>query len=139
MERLREKASQRVSCECGGSFARSSKKRHVKIEQTSNMADSSGCRSRPSTSWFKQAFTYIMVKRMLELFSGTHSESKVAEPLGYEVVSVDRDMEATHKCDIMHWDYLQYPAKHFDVIWASPPCTEYSRALTNTTEKHSTC
>jgi site-specific DNA-cytosine methylase len=24
----------------------------------------------------------------------------------------------------------QYPKKYLDVIWASPPCTEYSRALT---------
>ncbi len=39
--------------------------------------------------------------------------------------------KATHQCcDIMNWDYQQYPHKYFQVIWASPPCTEYSRALT---------
>ena len=67
---------------------------------------------------------------MLELFSGTGSVGKVALALGYEVISVDRDMPATHQCDIMNWDYKQYPPKHFNVLWASPPCTEYSRALT---------
>lgn len=67
---------------------------------------------------------------LLELFSGTGSVGKVARAMGYEVVSVDRDMPATHQCDIMNWDYEQYEPKHFDVFWASPPCTEYSRALT---------
>ena len=30
----------------------------------------------------------------------------------------------------MDWDYTFFERKSFDVIWASPPCTEYSRAKT---------
>ena len=75
---------------------------------------------------------YFVTKlmRLLELFSGTGSVGNVAKDMGYDVISVDRDMIATHRCDIMQWDYRQYPPKYFDVLWASPPCTEYSRALT---------
>jgi hypothetical protein len=28
------------------------------------------------------------------------------------------------------WEYKNYPSDHFDFIWASPPCTEYSKART---------
>ena len=68
--------------------------------------------------------------RLLELFSGTGSVGNVAKNMGFEIISLDMDMEATIKTDIMKWDYTIYPRKHFDVIWASPPCTEYSRAKT---------
>ena len=68
--------------------------------------------------------------RLLELFSGTQSVGKVAREMGYEVVCLDRDMDADIKCDIMDWDYKVYEPGSFDVIWASPPCTEYSRAKT---------
>ena len=33
-------------------------------------------------------------------------------------------------CDIMNWDYTEYEPGYFDVIWSSPPCTEYSCAKT---------
>ena len=68
--------------------------------------------------------------KLLELFSGTGSVGKVAKDFGFEVVSLDRDMNADIKTDIMDWDYKVYPPQYFDIIWASPPRTEYSRAKT---------
>ena len=64
--------------------------------------------------------------KLLELFSGTKSVGKVAEQLGYEVTSLDRDLDADIKCDILDWDYTIYPIGYFDVIWASPPCDCFS-------------
>ena len=68
--------------------------------------------------------------RVLELFSGTRSIGKVCDTLGWESVSVDLLLPADHKCDIMEFNYKQYPKDHFDIIWSSPPCTEYSKAKT---------
>ena len=39
-------------------------------------------------------------------------------------------MHATINTDIMDWDYKVYPPGYFGIIWASPPCTEYSGAKT---------
>ena len=65
--------------------------------------------------------------KLLELFSGTGSVGKVATLMGYDVVSVDLK-NADINADILTWDYKQYDIGHFDVIHASPPCTEYSMA-----------
>ena len=67
-----------------------------------------------------------MVK-VLELFSGTGSVGKCCKELGWEVVSVDMILPADHKVDIMDFDYKQYPKDDFDIVWASPPCTNYSK------------
>ena len=71
--------------------------------------------------------------RALELFSGTACVSNHARRRGYDVVNVDLVFPSTHQCDILRWDYKQYPQRTFDVIWASPPCTEFSKAKTTGT------
>ena len=68
---------------------------------------------------------------VLELFCGTKSVGKCCEMLGWNAVSVDleKKFNPTHVCDVMDFDYKQYPKDYFDIVWASPPCTEYSRLL----------
>ena len=69
--------------------------------------------------------------RLLELFSGTGSVGKVFKQ-SFEVTSLDSDPKAgaSITCDIMEWNFEEYEPGHFDVIWASPPCTEFSIAKT---------
>ena len=71
--------------------------------------------------------------RLLELFSGTGSVGRVFKGHGWEVISVDLDSKsgATIIGDVSTWDYKVFQPGHFDAIWASPPCTMYSRARTN--------
>lgn len=70
------------------------------------------------------------MRRVLELFSGTGSVGKVAAKMGYEVTSLDNVFQATHRCDIMTFKYKMYPPGYFHIVWASPPCTEFSFAKT---------
>ena len=71
---------------------------------------------------------------LLELFSGTGSVGRVAKEKGFNVVSLDLK-NADINCNILEWDYRQYPSGYFNFIWASPPCTEYSRAKTTGVRK----
>jgi site-specific DNA-cytosine methylase len=73
--------------------------------------------------------------KILELFKGTGSVGKVAEKLGWDVVSLD--IEEKYKptiCeDFLTWNYKKLKFTP-DIIWASPPCTTWSKM----THKHRT-
>ena len=68
--------------------------------------------------------------RLLELFRGTKSVGKVAEAMGWEVVSVDINplFDPTIVTDILNWDYTVFKPSFFDLAHASPPCTMFSIA-----------
>jgi hypothetical protein len=70
--------------------------------------------------------------RVLELFSGTKSVSKVCREHGYETISLDLDPTYSPDLlmDIMDFDETLWPRDHFHFIWASPPCESYSSART---------
>ena len=75
-----------------------------------------------------------MNKVLLELFSGTGSVGRAAKIFGYDVISLDLK-DATIITDILEWDYTKLDPNMIDVIWASPPCTQYSIAKTLGTRK----
>ena len=66
---------------------------------------------------------------LLELFSGSGSVGKIARDLGFNVISLDLK-NANINTDILKWNYKEFDKGHFNFIWASPPCTEYSIAKT---------
>jgi hypothetical protein len=75
--------------------------------------------------------------RILDCCSGTQSIERWVETHKLsdrvEVISVDiatvLGKLPTHLADITTWDYkAAYPVGHFDIVWASPPCTQYSVA-----------
>lgn len=74
--------------------------------------------------------------KVLELFKGYGSVTKYlsrSKLARFKITSLDNvcDYEPTICSDILSWDYKNaFPPRSFDIIWASPPCTEYSVAKT---------
>jgi hypothetical protein len=68
---------------------------------------------------------------LLELFSGTGSVGRSFRARGWDVFSVDIDATAkpTLVANVLDLQLDALPVR-VDCIWASPPCTHYSRART---------
>jgi site-specific DNA-cytosine methylase len=63
---------------------------------------------------------------MLDLFAGLGGASCAMRERGWDVVTVDNDPRfgCTHTADLAIWAYT---GPRPDLVWASPPCTEFSR------------
>ena len=59
--------------------------------------------------------------------------TKALSGLGYTIITLDSDRkwDAEFCVDILSWDYKKiFPIGYFDVIFASHPCTHFSKAKT---------
>lgn len=67
--------------------------------------------------------------KILELFCGTKSFTKIAEGKGHKCFTIDIDKKFKPDLvkDVMDLELKDIPFKP-DVIWASPPCVQYSHA-----------
>ena len=75
------------------------------------------------------------MRRMLDICSGLGGASQAfQEHPDWEVHRIEnnlllKDVPGTTLIDVFEWDYKrEIPRGYYDLIWASPPCTEFSQA-----------
>ena len=72
------------------------------------------------------------VRRILVLCSGTNHDAaglkRIYPTAKIHTLDIDAKYKPTINQDILTWDYTHYPRGYFDIIYASPQCTAFSRA-----------
>ena len=65
-----------------------------------------------------------------DICSGTDSVSRVCADAGHETLTLDLDRTCAPEicANILTWEYTDFRLEPLDVIWCSPPCTQYSIA-----------
>ncbi len=73
-----------------------------------------------------------MVKRLLEIFCGTKSLSKVFEKNDWEVYTIDieKKYNPSECVNVLDWDYTKFDKDYFNHIHLSPPCIYMSQLQT---------
>jgi site-specific DNA-cytosine methylase len=83
------------------------------------------------------SFACISPLRILVLFNGTASVERGCRTVVSDCVAISVDNNVhfapTYLCDVRYWKdhhMADFEPGHFDIIFASPPCTAYRRAKT---------
>ncbi|CAE7558183.1 unnamed protein product [Symbiodinium natans] len=85
----------------------------------------------PGLRAHREELAATLVGRKLTELDGTGSVGRAFEARGWQVTSQDSNPKARASIcsDILQWDYKAFEPGHFDMVWASPCCTEFSIAL----------